>query len=80
MSTVSEQFAIRDKDLPKPKWVYGDRVFAKFGKIPLVGMVIRESITQEVMIHADLPIIVAGELHHVVTVPRKVVKQLEVIK
>jgi hypothetical protein len=55
MSTLAEQFAKRDEHLPKPKWVYGDRVFAKWEGVPLVGMVVRQN-EFGVLIHADLPL------------------------
>ena len=37
------------------KWNYGDRVFAKWEGVPLVGMVIRQN-EFGVLIHADLPL------------------------
>ena len=40
MSTLAEQFA---KNAKPQKWNYGDRVFAKWEGVPLVGMVIRQN-------------------------------------
>ena len=76
MTTLAEQFAVRDKDIPKPKYIYGDRVFAKFSGIPVIGMVIRET-EKMVLIHIDLPIKVDEEIRHIITVPVKGVKKLK---
>ena len=71
-----EYFEKRDADLPKPKWVYGDRVFAKYNSVPLVGMVIRQT-EDGVMIHSDLPIKIGKVIHNVISVPQRVVKRLK---
>ena len=48
---LADQFS---KFVPQ-KWNYGDRVFAKWEGVPLVGMVIRQN-EFGVLIHADLPL------------------------
>ena len=78
MSTLAEQFANRDKNNPKPKWNYGDRVFAKWEGVPLVGMVIRQN-EFGVLIHADLPL-GANEGRQVVYCNPKTVKKLVVLQ
>lgn len=79
--TLAEWFILRDKDLPKPKWEYGDRVFAKLGTHPLIGYVVRENVTEKtVLIHSDLPLASKKEVRHVVWVPIKTVKRLVEIK
>jgi hypothetical protein len=78
---LAEWFALRDKDLPKPKWNYGDRVFAKKDSHPLVGYVIREDVIEKrVLIHSDLPIASKKEIRHIVWVPVKGIKALVEIK
>jgi hypothetical protein len=73
--TLAEQFAKRDAHLPKPKWVYGDRVFAKYSDFPLVGMVIRQN-EQGVLIHSDLPLVLEEGIRFVVYCNLKTVKKL----
>lgn len=75
---MAEEFALRDKDIPKPKYNYGDRVFARFEKIPVLGMVVRET-DKIVMIHVDLPFKVKDVIHNIVQVPVKAVKLLVVM-
>jgi hypothetical protein len=79
MASQSDWFRERDKDLPKPKYNYGDRVFAKFDKVPLVGMVIRQ-VDKTVLIHSDLPIQIEGNIRYIVSVPIKTVSRLSEIK
>ena len=79
MSTLAEQFAKRDKDIPPPKFNYGDRVFSKFRSVPFIGMVIRETDSM-VLIHVDLPIKLKGVIHNIITVPVKGIKKLVVMK
>ncbi len=71
-----DYFEKRDAALPKPTWVYGDRVFAKFKSVPLVGMVIRET-DKIVLIHADLPIKIGKDIHNIISVPLKSIKRLK---
>ena len=73
--TLAEEFARRDAHLPKPKWVYGDRVFAKYSDFPLVGMVIRQN-EQGVLIHSDLPLVLEEGIRNVVYCNLKTVKKL----
>lgn len=79
MSTLAEQFAERDKNLPKPKYNYGDRVFAKYEGIPIVGMVIRQN-EFGVLIHTDLPLGSEEGTKHVVYCKPKTVKKLVVLQ
>lgn len=82
MSTLKEQFEARESLKPKPKWVYGDRVSGKVGKIPVLGMVIREDYQDpsQVLMHLDLPIRVDEEYRHVLYVPAKGMKRLVAFK
>jgi len=75
MSTLAEQFA---KNAKPTKWNYGDRVFAKWEGVPLVGMVIRQN-EFGVLIHADLPL-GANEGRQVVYCNPKTVKKLVVLQ
>ena len=61
------------------KWNYGDRVFAKWEGVPLVGMVIRQN-EFGVLIHTDLPIGLEDGLKHVVYCNPKTVKKLVVVQ
>ena len=79
MASLTDYFIQRDADLPKPKYNYGDRVFARLGKVPLVGMVIRE-VKDTVLVHSDLPLSVEAQVRHIVTVPIKTVTRLVEIK
>lgn len=80
MASLEKYFAERDKDKPKPKWVYGDRVSGKVGGIPVIGSVIREDYIESdlVLVHLDLPINVNGELRNIVHVPSRGMKRLKV--
>ena len=81
MASLAEYFAKRDEKNPKPTYEYGDRIFAKFNSIPLVGMVIRENVEEkEVLVHADLPMMHNKKIHSVVWVPKKTIKRLKVIE
>lgn len=71
-----DYFEKRDAGLPKPKWVYGDRVFSKYKKVPVIGMVIRET-EEGVMIHADLPVKDGKVYANVFFVPPRDVKRLK---
>ena len=76
MSTLAEQFA---KNAKPTKWNYGDRVFAKYENIPIVGMVIRQN-EFGVLIHTDLPIGLEDGVKHVVYCNPKTVKKLVVLQ
>ena len=76
--TLAEWFAKRDENKPKPKWVYGDRVSGKVGKVLVLGMVVREDYEdpKQVLMHLDLPVKVNGEYRSVLYVPAKGMKKL----
>lgn len=74
--SYKDYFEKRDKDLPVPKFVYGDRVFSKYKFVPLIGMVIRET-ENNVLVHADLPIRDGDEIRYVVFVPVRKTKRLK---
>ena len=80
MASLADYFTNRDKNT-KPKWIYGDRVFGWVGKIPVIGMVIREDYEdpKQVLCHLDLPIRIKGECRWIVTVPSKGMKLLGVL-
>ena len=72
-----DYFEKRDAGLPKPTWVYGDRVFSKFKGTPTIGSVIRETLDENgkntVLMMADLPVRIHGVNHSVFFVkPRDV--------
>ena len=71
-----DYFEKRDAGLPKPKWVYGDRVFSKYKSVPLVGMVIRQT-EDGVLIHSDLPVKIGKVIHNIISVPQRDVKRLK---
>ena len=75
MASQSEYFAQQAQAGPKLTYHYGDRVMARLGPIPLVGMVIRESAGQ-VLIHSDLPLKIEDQLRHIVSVSKTTVKRL----
>jgi len=81
MPSVAKYFEQRDADKPKPKWVYGDRIYGKIGKIPVMGMVIREDYTEpdQVLCHLDLPVKIGDSYRWVVYVPSKSIKRLKVL-
>lgn len=71
-----DYFEKRDKDLPKPLYEYGDRVFSYYNSVPLVGMVIRET-EKMVLVHSDLPIKDGDKIRSIVSVPVKKTKRLK---
>lgn len=87
MPSLERYFAKRDADRPAPVWVVGDRVSGRVGKIPVVGMVIREDYDDAslVLVHLDLPIQVKNpdtndiEVRWVVLVPARGMRRLKVI-
>ena len=83
MASVKDYFEERDADKPKPKWVYGDRIYGKVLKdTPVVGMVIREDYNdpKQVLCHLDLPVKVGDSYRWVVYVPSKSMKRLKEIE
>jgi hypothetical protein len=79
MASLKEYFEKRDANKPKPKWVYGDRIFGYVGKVPVLGMVIREDYEdpKQVLCHLDLPIMDGGVYKWVLYVPAKGMKRLK---
>lgn len=83
MASVAKYFEERDANKPKPKWVYGDRISAKVGKVLVIGMVIRENYDideKTVLVHLDLPVKVDGEYKWVLYVPSRGMKHLKVME
>ena len=82
MASLEKYFKERDSHLPPPKWVYGDRVSGKIGKMLVLGMVIREDYNDRSMVlcHLDLPVKIDGEYRWVTLVPSRGMKRLEVIE
>ena len=79
MSNLTDYFARRDADLPKPRYNSGDRVFGHWNQIPFVGSVIRE-IAPLAMIHVDLPVKYEGVVHNIISPRLKDIKRLEVYR
>ena len=82
MASLEKYFENRDKDKPKPKWVYGDRIYGKLDKVPVIGMVIREDYEDSSMVlcHLDLPVKDGDEYKWIVRVPSKGMKRLKEIE
>lgn len=88
MASLEKYFAARDKDKPVAVWVYGDRVSGRVGKIPVMGMVIREDYDDAslVLCHLDLPIQVKNpdtldtDLRWIVLVPARGMKRTKLYK
>jgi hypothetical protein len=82
MASLEKYFTERDKDKPAPRWVYGDRITGKIGKIPVMGMVIRENYDDAnmVLVHLDLPVKQEGEYRWVMNIPAKGMKRLKEIE
>lgn len=79
MPSLEKYFQERDKNKPAPKWVYGDRVSGKIGKIPVIGMVVREDYNDPslVLCHLDLPVKEKnGDYKWIWNVPSKGMKRL----
>lgn len=72
MASLTDYF--EGKEQPKPKFLYGDRVFGRKEKIPFVGTVQRE-IGSMVMILTDLPVTFEGQVCNVLSV-----KQSDIIR
>jgi hypothetical protein len=70
-----EYFANKNKDTPRPKFDLGTRVFGRFAGVPFIGTVVREQ-EKRVLVHADLPVKVKQDIHNVMWVSTKDVKQL----
>lgn len=76
--TLAEWFAKRDENNPKPKWVYGDRVSGRVGKMLVLGQVVREKYDDQsqVLVHLDLPVKIANEYRWVLYIPAQGMKKL----
>jgi len=79
MGSLERYFENRDKDKPSPTWVYGDRISGRLGKVPVMGMVIREDYNDSslVLCHLDLPVKDGDEYKVIVRVPSKSMKRLK---
>lgn len=71
----AEYFANKNKDAPGSKFDLGSRVFGRFAGVPFIGTVVREQ-EKRVLVHADLPVKVKQDIHNIMWVPTKDVKQL----
>ena len=71
----AEYFANKNKDNPRPKFDLGTIVFGRFAGVPFIVTVVREQ-EKRVLVHADLPVKVKQDIHNVMWVPTKDVKQL----
>ena len=74
MSSLTEYFAKRD--IVRPKYDIGDRVYAKWNKIPVVASVLREE-NNQVLMQPDLPVKFNSVYHNILSVPVKDVKPLK---
>lgn len=76
---LARYFAERDANKPKPKWVYGDRISGKVGKVMVVGMVVREQYEdpKQVLVHLDLPIKLGDDYRWVLYIPARTIKALK---
>jgi hypothetical protein len=81
MASIKDYFEERDADKPKPKWIYGDRVSGKIGKVPVIGMVIREDYEDSSMVlcHLDLPVKDETEYKWILRIPSRGMKRLKEI-
>lgn len=75
MANYAEYFAARDANNPKPRYVYGDRVFGRWHKIPFIASVIREE-DKIVLVQTDLPLTYDNAIHNILKVSRNDVKHL----
>jgi len=63
-----------------PTWYLGDRVFGHWNTIPFVGTVGNDTVINHlegprITIHLDLPIKYNGQVHHIVVVSHKDIKE-----
>ena len=80
MGTLAEYF---EKNRPKPKYKFGDRVEGKYMGIPYVGTAYTDNMRNEpegpmVSIHLDLPIKIDTTWHTYIRVKYKDIKGLRV--
>lgn len=68
--TLADWYELRDRENPKPKFLYGDRVFSRYLDVPVMGMVIRENVEEKlVLIHSDLPIKIKDDIRYIIWTP-----------
>jgi len=77
MSNLAEYFERKHRDLPKPKYANGARVFGHWNKIPFMGTVVRNQ-NKTVLVHVDLPIKHNDNIHNVLHLSQMDVKLLTV--
>ena len=51
--TLTSYFEDKEKDLPKPKYLIGDRVFGRYENIPFIGSVLGDT-NKRVKVQLDL--------------------------
>ena len=71
----AEYFANKHKDTTRSKFESGSRVFGRFSGVPFIGTVVRAQ-DKRVLVHVDLPVKVKQDIHNVMWVSTKDVKQL----
>jgi hypothetical protein len=75
MASLTDYFERKNEDAPKPKFLYGDRVFGRKERVPFMGTVQREIGTM-VMILTDLPVPFEGQVCSVITVKQSDIERL----
>ena len=75
MGNLADYF---ERNAYKPKYWIGDRVYGKWNGIPFVGSVGNDRVVSdagpEVIIHLDLPIMFAKQIHNIIIVKHKDIK------
>ena len=61
----------------KPKWERGTRVFGHWNKIPFIGDVVADRNKDHILVQTDLPIKLQDNIHNVIIVKHKDIKQLK---
>ena len=74
MANLTDYFNRKNEDAPRPKFLYGDRVFGRKEKTPFIGTVQRE-VGSLVMILTDLPVVFEGEVCNILSV-----KQSDIVR
>jgi hypothetical protein len=74
-----------EKNRPKPKFNFGDRVIGTYHKVPFVGSVGNDTVLNEkdgprVTVHLDLPLKYKGTVHTFVFVKYRDIKLLKEMK
>jgi hypothetical protein len=75
MPSLTDYFARKSADAPRPKFRYGDRVFGRREQVPFVGTVQRE-IGSMVMILIDLPVVFEEQVCNILTVKKSDIVRL----